>query len=429
MHRLTLHRVSGLEGSVRLPGDKSLSHRAVILGTLARGKTRVRNFLRSEDCLRTVEACRAIGSEIECRGARLTIRGAGSSSLREPDRVIDAGNSGTTMRLMAGLLAAQPFFCVLTGDDSLRRRPMRRGADPLRAMGAQIWGREGGDKAPLAIQGGPLTGMVHDLPVPSAQVKSALLLAGLRARGSTEVREPVKSRDHSERMLRDFGAVITETEAAVSIRGGQELTGALVDIPGDASSSAFLAVAALVTGRSRIVIRDVLLNPGRTGFIDILKAMGGTVEVEEKPCGGGEPRGDIHIRSSPLRGVNISGELVPRSIDEIPAVCVAASLADGRTVIRDAGELRVKESDRITVMAEELRRFGVAVEEYRDGLMISGGRRLRGARCRSHGDHRIAMALSVLGMAVSGRTVVEDTECIDTSFPGFWAVLNRLIRP
>jgi len=363
------------------------------------------------------------------RGTTITIEGRGPSALKEPQNVIDAGNSGTTMRLMAGLLSARPFFSVITGDDSLRRRPMKRVADPLRAMGARIWGREGGDKAPLVIQGGDLKGIIHDLPVPSAQVKSAILLAGLHANGTTTIVEPVKSRDHSERMLRLFGARLREEGTSVEIVGGQELRGTVVDIPGDISSAAFFVVAALITGRSEILIQDVLLNPGRTGFIEVLQDMGADIEVEDMRASGPEPRGDLRVRSSSLHGTEISGEIIPRAIDEIPALCVAAAMAEGETVVRDAAELRVKESDRIATMAEELRRFGVHVKETPDGLRITGRKKLRGARCRSNGDHRVAMALSVLGLAVPGKTTIEDTECIETSFPGFFTILKKLSRP
>lgn len=429
MKLLTFHRVTGLKGTIGLPGDKSLSHRAVIFGSLAKKRTVIKNFLRAADCSRTVTACQSLGVKMSIQGTTVTIQGKGSSSLKEPHDIIDAGNSGTTMRLMAGLLSATPFFSVITGDDSLRRRPMRRVAEPLRAMGARIWGREGGDKAPLAIQGGELTGMFHTLHVPSAQVKSALLLAGLHADGTTTIREPVKSRDHSERMLRLFGAHLREEGTSVEISGGQELRGVEVDIPGDISSAAFFVVAALITKQSEILIRDVLINPSRTGFIEILQSMGANIDIEDVRDSGPEPRGNIYARSSSLHGVEISGETIPRSIDEIPALCVAASMADGETIIKDAAELRVKESDRITAMAEELRRFGVSVKETHDGLRISGGRKLRGARCMSHGDHRVAMALSMLGLAAPGKTTVEDTDCIETSFPGFTPLLKKIIRP
>jgi len=428
MSRLTLHKVNGLKGKVLLPGDKSLSHRAVIFGTLAKGKSVFRNFLRADDCMRTLSACQSLGMDISLRGPVLTIHGKGFSALQEPKQIIDAGNSGTTLRLMTGFFSAASFFSVLTGDASLRRRPMRRVTGPLRAMGAGIWGREGGDRAPLAIQGGSLRGMFHELPVASAQVKSALLIAGLHASGATTVREPLKSRDHSERMLRLFGAEVEEAGTTVSVRGGQELHGISMNIPGDISSAAFIVVAALITKNSDVVLRNVLLNPGRTGFIEILKEMGGAIEVQDKSHAGKEPSGDIHVRSSSLHGTKVSGEIILRSIDEIPALCAAASAADGETIIRDAEELRVKESDRIGTMASELKKFGVKVEEFKDGLRIQGGRRLRGARCTSHGDHRVAMALSVLGLAVPGRTIVEDTDCIETSFPGFSSILHKLVR-
>jgi len=428
MSRLTFHKASGLKGKVMLPGDKSLSHRAVIFGTLARGKSVFRNFLRADDCMRTLLACQSLGVDMSLKGPVLTINGKGFSALKEPAQIIDAGNSGTTLRLMTGFFSATPFFSVLTGDESLRRRPMRRVTGPLRAMGAGIWGREGGDRAPLAIRGGALRGMFHELPVASAQVKSALLIAGLHASGATTVREPMKSRDHSERMLRLFGAEVEEAGTTVSVRGGQELHGISMNIPGDISSAAFIVVAALITKDSDVVLKNVLLNPGRTGFIEILKEMGGSIEVQDKTRPGEEPSGDVRVRSSSLHGTNVSGEIIPRSIDEIPAICAAAAAAEGETLISGAEELRVKESDRIATMASELKKFGVKVEEFKDGLRIQGGRKLKAAKCTSHGDHRIAMALSVLGFAVPGRTIVDDTDCIETSFPGFSSILHKLVR-
>jgi 3-phosphoshikimate 1-carboxyvinyltransferase len=420
-----------LQGRIAVPGDKSITHRAVILGSVARGETVVRGYLASEDCARTIAAFRAMGRPIEeTAGQRpmLRIRGEGLSALREAGDVIDCGNSGTTIRLLAGLLAARPMFSVLTGDASLRRRPMLRVVDPLRTMGARITGREDGRYAPLAIAGRALKGTATRLPVASAQVKSALLLAGLAAEGRTTVTEPHPSRDHTERMLSAFGAPVTVEGPAVSIDGPSELVATEVDVPGDFSSAAFFIVAALIVPGSELVIEGVGVNPTRTGLLDALRAMGASIGLERFREVSGEPVADLVVRATPLRGATINGALVPRTIDEFPILCVAAALADGETVIDDAQELRVKESDRLTVMTEELGRLGVAIEERPAGLRIVGPQRINGGRGRSHGDHRAAMALAVAGLVAQDETTIEDVECVGTSFPGFFELLERFRR-
>jgi 3-phosphoshikimate 1-carboxyvinyltransferase len=431
---LTVASGGGLRGEARVPGDKSISHRAVMLGGLAEGETRATGFLAGEDNQRSVEAFRQMGVGVRVEGTTLSVAGAGGprragQRLKEPDDVIDCGNSGTTTRLLAGILAGQPFVSVLTGDASLRARPMGRVIEPLARMGARIIGRQGGTRAPLTIVGGPLSGIDYDLPVASAQVKSALLLAGLLAEGETVVHEPGPSRDHTERMLAFMGAEVRRTgRGDVAVRGGGRLSGRSFVVPGDVSSAAFFIVAALVTPGSDLLLRDVGLNPTRTGAVDALRAMGGQIEIVARRDDGPEPVGDLRVRTSRLRGIEIAGDLVVRAIDEMPALAVAAALAEGTTVIRGAQELRVKETDRIASMAEVLSRMGAAVQPTPDGMLIEGGRPLRGARVESRGDHRTAMSAAVAGLAAAGETVVEDVACIDTSFPGFAQLLESLRR-
>lgn len=419
-----------LQGRVEVPGDKSITHRAVMLGGLARGETTIRGYLPSDDCLRTVAALRAMGRTIEDveSGNRPTLRLRGSGPFREPEDVIDCGNSGTTLRLLTGLVAGLPMCTVLTGDASLRRRPMGRVVEPLRAMGAHILGREEGRFAPLAVAGQRLKGVEVRLPIASAQVKSAVLLAGLAAEGRTAVTEPACSRDHTERMLGAFGVPVQVDGLTVSIDGPASLSGAAIDVPGDVSSAAFLIAAALLVPRSELVIERVGANPTRTGFLDVLKQMGASVGLEGAREVCGEPTATVVARASVLRGTMIRGDLVPRTIDEFPILCVLAAFAQGETIIDDASELRVKESDRIRVMAEELGKLGITMEERPAGMRIVGPQRAIGARCSSHGDHRVAMALAVAALRASGPTTIDDVECVGTSFPGFFELLDRVRR-
>jgi 3-phosphoshikimate 1-carboxyvinyltransferase len=412
-----------LRGSVRVPGDKSISHRAALLGGLAAGVTTVEGFLRAEDCLATLACVRALGVRIDDGGDRLTIHGG---ALAEPGDVLDVGNSGTTIRLLAGILAGQPFYSVVTGDASVRRRPMDRVATPLRRMGARIAGRAGGRFAPLSIDGGGLRGIVYDTPVASAQVKSAVLLAGLFAEGETVVREPAPSRDHTERMLRGFGVAVQRNGPAVGLRGPAPLRGTAVLVPGDLSSAAFFLTAAAFVPGSELTVTDVGLNPTRAGVLDVLAQMGADIRVWGRRDAGGEPVGSVTVRGSRLHGTVIGGELIPRAIDELPVLAVAACLADGETVIRDAAELRVKESDRIAALARELGRLGAEVAPQPDGLVIRGGGRFRGGRVQSGGDHRIAMALAVAGLCAEAPVTIDDTACIRTSFPDFEETLRRV---
>ena len=426
MQSLTIQPARAIRGEITVPGDKSISHRAIMFGSIAQGITTVRGFLRGEDNFATLNAFRAMGIGIEDDGEMLRIKGMGLHGLDEPEDVLDCGNSGTSMRLITGLLAGQRFFSVLTGDRYLRKRPMARVIEPLSGMGGCIFGRAGGDKAPLAIVGKELTGATYSSRVASAQVKSAILLAGLYASGETEVREPHLSRDHSERMLRHFGAVVETFDGGVRMQGGRELEGRDIIVPGDISSAAFFLVAATIVPGSELLIRGVGVNPTRTGIIDILIAMGADIELLDLRQASGESVADLLVRSARLKGIEIGGDLVPRAIDEFPIICVAASLAEGRTVIRDARELRVKETDRIAAMAANLRKGGVQIVETEDGMEITGRETLLGSVVESFGDHRIAMSMLVAGLVADGESEVRDVECISTSFPDFSGLLAKV---
>jgi len=414
---------------VSVPGDKSISHRAVMLGALAEGATLIENFLPGEDCLATVACFRKLGVEISWTGKdSLRIQGCGLEGLREPEEVLDAGNSGTTMRLLLGIMAGQPFFSVLNGDASLRCRPMARVTGPLVRMGARIEGRQGGNLAPLAVQGGNLKPVHYNSPVASAQVKSAVLLAGLFAGGVTSVTEPYRSRDHTERMLRHFGAKVDVSGTTVRVAGRPRLLGRKIAVPGDLSSASFLMVAAAALPGSDLTLQRVGINPARSGIIDALTGMGASIELLNPREEGGEPVAEIRVRcTGRLTGIAVGGEMIPRLIDEIPALAVAAALAGGRTEIRDAAELKVKESNRIATVAGMLASFGAVVEELPDGLLVKGGKPLRGCACRSHGDHRIALAASVAGLLAEGETIVHDAECMNVSFPGFDGLLKKIL--
>ena len=426
MESYSVNPVVAVRGEITVPGDKSISHRSIMFGSIANGITRVSGFLRGEDNLATLNAFRAMGVVVEDDGEVLTIHGRGLRGLVEPEDLLDCGNSGTSIRLLTGLLAGQEFFSVLTGDKYLRKRPMKRVVGPLAKMGAKIDGRSGGEKAPLAITGTRLTGIEYDSPIASAQVKSALLLAGLYADGATTVREPHVSRDHSERMLRHFGADIVVDGTSVTVRGGRELQGREIVVPGDISSAAFFMVAGLIVPRSELLIRGVGVNPTRTGIIDILRLMGGKITLLDEREVSGEPVADILVRSSSLQGIEIGGDLIPRAIDEFPVLCIAAAMANGRTVVRDAQELRVKETDRIKAMTENLRRAGVEVEETADGMIFPGNSAIAPFVADSCGDHRIAMSMLIASLVATGPCRVDDVECIATSFPNFKALLDQV---
>jgi 3-phosphoshikimate 1-carboxyvinyltransferase len=399
-----------------------------MLGAIANGTTTVRGFLRGGDNMATMGAFRSMGVEISDDGETVIIQGKGLHGLSEPADVIDCGNSGTTIRLITGLLAGQSFFSVVTGDQYLRKRPMKRVVEPLSRMGARILGRNQGSLAPLAISGGSLNAIGYESPVSSAQIKSAIMLAGLYADGDTSVREPSLSRDHSERMFRLFGASLEVFNSGVTVKGGIELQGQEISVPGDISSATFFIVAALITPGSELLIRNVGVNPTRTGAIDILRSMGGSIELLDQREVSGEPVADLLVRSSQLKGCRIAGSVVPRAIDEFPAICVAAACAEGTTTIRDARELRVKETDRITAMATNLRTLGVTVDETDDGMTITGVERLSGGSVESFGDHRIAMSLSVAALVTKNGITISDTECVATSFPSFFPLLEQVAR-
>jgi len=425
--RIELNGGRCLRGELVPPPDKSISHRAVFFSSLAKGKSRVGNFLRAGDTLSTVSAFRSLGIDIEEKGDELVIHGKGIHGLREPHTIIDCGNSGTTIRLLSGIVSGNPFFSVLSGDDSLRTRPMQRVISPLRQMGAEILGRDGDRYPPLAIKGRKLRAIRYSLPVASAQVKSAVLLAGLYPDGETEVAEPLQSRDHTERMLPAFGVRIKVEGLTVTIKGGDELYGRDTTIPGDFSSAAFFIVAALLLKGSEITVRAAGINPTRTGLLTVLRRMGAEVTMENIREVSGEPVADISCKGGMgLRAVDITREEMPLLIDEFPILCVAASQAEGVTSIRGAEELRVKESDRIKAMTTELKKMGVEIEEYPDGVSIKGNTMLKGREVESYGDHRIAMSLAVAGLVAAGTTAIHNASCVNISFPRFFDEVKRL---
>jgi 3-phosphoshikimate 1-carboxyvinyltransferase len=424
----TLRPARGLAGAVDVPGDKSISHRALLLNALASGSARVRGLGLGADVRSTWRCLAALGVRIEAQGADgCVVHGVGLHGLREPDDVLDAGNSGTTMRLLCGVLAGQPFLSVLTGDASLRRRPMGRVLDPLRTMGARAWGRANGSLAPLAIRGGDLGGLDYALPVASAQLKSALLLAGLYGTAPTHLHEPAASRDHTERMLRAQGVPLRAAGLDLALTPPSDPLRPLdLQVPGDFSSAAYWLVAACVHPAARVTVRNVGLNPGRTGLLDVLGEMGARITVSDARDAGGEPLADLTAESSDLRGVAIGGALIPRLLDEVPILAIAMAVARGPSRIDDAAELRVKESDRLHAVASELGRLGAAVEELPDGLSFAGGSRLAGATVASHDDHRLAMALAVAALVADGETTITSADSVAISYPAFWDQLASL---
>jgi len=426
---IRVHRAPRIEADIRVPGDKSISHRSAMLAALTDGACRLHNYLRGEDCLGTLRVLRQLGVVIEEESdGAFTVHGRAGRFIA-PESDLDCGNSGTTMRLMSGILAAQSFQSRLTGDDSLSRRPMRRVMEPLELMGAALHTGGQGDCPPLVIEGNKgLRGIEYLLPVASAQVKSCVLLAGLLAQGKTTVVQPVATRDHTERMLEYFGVPVEREGKRISVIGGNLPQARDFQIPGDISSAAFWLVAAAAQPGANLVVRDVGLNPTRTGLLGVLLRMGARLREEERSKGPGEPIGKIEILGAQLRGTTIGGKEIPNVIDEIPVLAVAGALASGTTTISDASGLRVKESDRLAVVAHHLSAMGAEVTETPDGLVIHGGRPLRGARLSSHGDHRIAMAFAVAGLFAEGETVIEDTECVETSYPGFVEQLQRMIH-
>lgn len=448
MDKLTLSKIKSLKGELTVPSDKSISHRAVIFASIAQGESIVRNFLRAEDPVSTMNAMRALGVEIEevnsqkssvgsreseekNKGDILIIHGKGLHGLKEPFDVLNCGNSGTTIRLLSGILAGNPFFSVVTGDDSLKQRPMARIINPLKEMGAQIFARSNDKYPPFSIKGGALKAIDYKMPVASAQVKSCLMLAALYAQGDTTITEPFKSRDHTERMLMSMGASIKNETLTIKVNGQIAANSNLmpfdITVPSDFSSAAFFIAAAILVPHSEILIQGVGINPTRTGLLSVLNDMGASVNLENIRDISGEPVADIHcISTDKLKPIKIGGGMMPSLIDEFPILCVLASQAEGISEIRGAEELRVKESDRIKAMVTELRKMGIEIEEYPDGVQIKGKAKLKGSDVESYGDHRIAMSLSVAGLIADGTTIIRNPECVDISFPGFYEKLRLL---
>lgn len=421
-----LQPIQQLKGSIKVPGDKSISHRAVMFGSIAEGTTTIDGFLTGEDCLSTISCFRKLGVTIQQEGEKVTVKGKGIAGLTPPSEYLYVGNSGTTIRLMLGILANAPFESTLTGDESIAKRPMNRVTKPLKEMGAAIDGNDSGNKVPLHIKGGETRGIHYTSPIASAQVKSAIILAGLDGEGTTSVEEPFKSRDHTERMLKAFGVEVETDELTVSVAGGQKLKGTHIEVPGDISSAAFFLVAGAIVPNSEITLKKVGLNPTRTGILDVLKDMGADITYQNINEEASEPFGDLLIKSSELKGTVIQGDLIPRLIDEIPIIALAATQAEGKTIIRDAHELRVKETDRIETVVNELKKMGADIEATEDGMIIHGKSSLRGASVQSYGDHRIGMMLSVAACIAEGETTLKNSEAIAVSYPSFFEQLNVL---
>lgn len=420
--------VKKLNGEISIPGDKSISHRSIMFGAISEGTTTITNFLTGDDCLSTISCFRKLGVEIVVEGEKVIIHGKGLEGLREPVEVLDVGNSGTTIRLMLGILAGRPFFSTLIGDASIGKRPMTRVTKPLRSLGAMIDGRNSGEYTPIGIRGGILQGMEYRLPVASAQVKSSILFAGLQGEGRTTVIEPSKTRDHTERMIRHFGGEVEVDGLTVAVPGGQQLKGADVHVPGDISSAAFFLVAGAIVPGSEIILRNVGLNPSRTGIIDVMQEMGADIEIINEKADAFEPAGDIKIKTSSLKGVTIGGDMIPRLIDEIPVISLLATQAEGVTVIKDAEELKVKETNRIDTVVNELTKLGARIEATDDGMIIYGKSSLSGATVSSHGDHRIGMMLAIAALICADETKLENQEAISVSYPSFFSHLESLIK-
>jgi 3-phosphoshikimate 1-carboxyvinyltransferase len=426
-----IRKAKALKGQITPPADKSISHRAVMFASLAEGASRIKNFLWAKDPLSSLNAMRLLGVDIQITETKeIIVNATGLHSLKEPDNVIDCGNSGTTIRLLSGILAGQPFLSILTGDESLRQRPMRRIIEPLNLMGAHILGRDSNKFPPLVIKGGCLKGINYNMPIASAQVKSAILLAALFAEGETSVTEPHKSRDHTEKMLKSMGVKLEINNNTIKITPPKyPLNPFDITIPNDFSSAAFFIAGACLVADSEVVIKNVCLNETRTGFLEVLKLMGAKIEIFNLKQQAGEPVGDILVKTaSALKAVTVQGEIIPRLIDEFPILCVVATQAEGTTVIRDAKDLRAKESDRIRAMTIELSKMGADIKELDDGVEITGPCKLMGAQVYSYKDHRIAMALSIAALIAEGETVIKDADCVDISFPEFYHLLETLQR-
>jgi len=419
-----LRPVPAIRGSITLPGDKSISHRALMFSAIATGLSTITGLAAAEDVQNTLLCLKKLGVGIKKQKGKIIVTGAGMYGLQRPQKVLDAGNSGTTMRLLSGILAAQDFTSTIDGDASLRKRPMRRIIEPLENMGARIDSQD--FKAPLTIHGGTLRAIDYASSVASAQVKSCILLAGSYARGFTRVTEPAVSRDHTERMLQEFGANIRHKEGMAGIKGPIQLKSAELDVPGDISAAAFFIVGACLLPDSEIELLNVGVNPTRTGILDALAHMGAFIKQDDVELRSNEPRARLIVTSKKLHGATFGGLLIPRIIDEIPILAVAATQAEGVTTIRDAGELRMKESDRIMTIVENLKRMGANIRETRDGMIIQGPTRLAGAEIESYGDHRIVMSFSIAGLIADGETLIRDVDCVNTSFPGFFELVDKI---
>ena len=425
----TIHKTSALKGTIKVPGDKSISHRALMLAALSDGPVEIEGLLMGEDPQATLDCLKSLGVNISVSKDKVVVAGCGGK-LKKPKKPLYTGNSGTTIRILSGILAAQDFACEISGDASINQRPMKRIVEPLMLMGAKIEGRSEGQQVypPLKIVGAKLKGIKYKLPVASAQVKSSILLAGLFASGIIEIEEPVAARDHTERMLKHFGVSLTRTGNVIKMAGGQKLKGKTsLYVPGDISSAAFFLVAAAIVPGSKLLIKNVGLNPTRTGIIEVMHRMGANVNIlnEELICD--EPIGEIGVAyKDELQAIEIGGELIPRLIDEIPIIAVLATQAKGKTVIKDAKELRIKESDRIATVCNELKKLGADITPTEDGMIINGPTPLKGTAVDSHGDHRLAMALAMAAQIADGETKINDIDCVETSFPGFFTLLNKV---
>ena len=416
-----------LRGEIEIPGDKSISHRAIMFGSLAKGTTEVTHFLQGADCLSTISCFQKLGIEIENTADRILIHGKGLHGLSAPTEILDCGNSGTTTRLISGILSGQKFTSTLTGDASIQKRPMKRIMEPLSQMGADITSVHGNNCAPLTINGRPLNGIHYYSPIASAQVKSAILLAGLYAEGKTKVTEPYISRNHSEIMLSHFGANIKTEDTTAILLPEPLLEGQKINVPGDISSAAYFIAAGLLVPGSEILLKNVGINPTRDGILKVAKDMGGNIELLNINTANGEPTADILVKFSALKGITIGGEIIPTLIDEIPIIAIMAAFARGTTIIKDAAELKVKESNRIQVMVDNLKAMGADIESTEDGMIIHGGKDLHGAIIDPHKDHRIAMSFTIVSLLADGHTTILDSECVDISFPTFYRELNKLI--
>ncbi|MCP2520628.1 3-phosphoshikimate 1-carboxyvinyltransferase [Candidatus Aminicenantes bacterium AC-335-A11] len=423
--KVRIKKSKGFKGTIKITSDKSISHRAVFIASLASGISEIENFLFAEDCITTLKCLEKLGVKLKIRSDKVTVQGKELYNFNEPYSILNAKNSGTTARFLIGILSGQNFFSIIDGDSSLRNRPMKRVVEPLRKMGAWIEGRNNSENLPIAIRGKELKGIKYKLPIPSAQLKSALIFAGLLSKDETEILEPIPSRDHTERLLSYFGAPIKKENGVIKVKGGNIFPSQKISVPGDFSSASFFITSALLIENSEIIIPDVGLNPTRTGFIRVLKRMGANIKINDERLLCNEPVGTISISPSSLIGTSIEQDEIPSLIDEIPLLMLLATQAKGKTTLKGASELRVKESDRLGVMAENLRKMGVEMEEKEDGFIIEGPQRLKGTRVSSRGDHRIAMTMAIAGLIAEGITEIEDFECYKISFPDFYRLLKN----